>query len=487
MFACTASGTADQYVLAKVKGLLAKTCDAIIVTVCSLSLSVHAVQLYYFLAVIISLSFGSLPESSQRFEQAAGFSAAVIVLWWVLCHLAARMVANSIANGELTEHTGYRWFDRQMECFRWLSLGLIFLCLGGFGLGRNLDQLPILEHSVALQSLVLLAPAVLVMLGLWTAERKFSRRFGWGEPGLIAAIKSIFSIARSSIGWLLIPIFAVMIVTDLSRLSPLPDLLPEWMTWVVLVAAGIASVPFLVRKVFPTIPMDPEAKQMIRSICQAAGVRHVKVVQWDTGNRIHNAMVAGILGRFRVVMVSDRLLKELSHSEIAMVILHEVAHVKRFHVPLRIVALLPAWCLGAFIQIAATRGEIVAALSPALQSGLQDWASTLGSIGSLIATVLVLRLVSYRSEFDADQFACKLAPKIAKTCPRVPETSEDAASHLATALLRVTPDGDSSRKASWLHPAINDRVDRLKDLSQQGRAHEADHTVTLATTTHLGC
>lgn len=456
-------------------------------SVCSLTLSVHAVQLYYFLAVIISLSFGSLPESSQRFDQAAGFSAAVIVFWWILCHLATQMVAGSIAKGELSEDTGYRWFDRQMECFRWLSLGLIFLCLGGFGLGRNLDQLPILEHSLTLQSVVLLAPAVLVMLGLWTAERRFARRFGWGEPGFIAAIRSLFSIARSSIGWLLIPILAMMIVTDLSRLSPIPELLPSWVTWVALLGAGVASIPLLVRKVFPTIPMDMESKQTIQSICRAAGVRHVKVVQWDTGNRIHNAMVAGILGRFRVVMVSDRLLKELTQSEIAMVILHEVAHVKRLHVPLRIVALLPAWCLGALIQIAATRDEIVAGLQPAFQSALQDWASTLGSIGSLIATVLVLRLVSYRSEFDADQYACKLAPMVAKTCPSVPETSEDAARHLATALWRVTPDGEAARKATWLHPAISDRVDRLIIAGQQSGGHQTEHALTLNATTNLGC
>ena len=166
-------------------------------------------------------------------------------------------------------------------------------------------------------------------------------------------------------------------------------------------------------------------------------------------------MIAGLLGRFRVLLLSDRLVQDLSREELAMVVLHEVAHARRFHVPLRIASLAPAWLLGAGIE-RGLRHESIAGWQQA--SWATQWAGILGSAASILATILILRWVSYRSEFDADAVACRLAPAVAVDCPQVPATEAEAQKCLASALLQVTADHPSSRKPTWLHPGLTDRI-----------------------------
>ena len=411
-------------------------------------------QLYYFLAVILSLSLGSLPASNQPFGHAVGFSGLVIVAWWGLCYLAVRMVAGLIDKGEVDATVGYDWFDRQTECFRWFSLGLILLCLGGFGLGRNLDQLPLIQHSLALQSMVLLFPAIAMMAGLWAGESLFAARMGVARRGWWPTLTFTFSALRCSVGWLIAPIIGFLAVIDLISLTAVGDQIPNWAAWIALVVVMVAGIPILVRRVFPTRPIDDATKQWIQSVVISGGIPRCRVVIWDTDHQTHNAMIAGLFGRFRVLLLSDRLVRDLTREELAMVILHEVAHAKRFHVPLRILALVPAWLLGAGLE----RGLMHDSMPVGAADWAADWAGTLGSVISLVATVLILRWVSYRSEFDADTVACLLAPTVSRSCERVPTTEPDARRQLASALLRVTEGCAAARKPTWLHPGIADRI-----------------------------
>jgi hypothetical protein len=78
----------------------------------------------------------------------------------------------------------------------------------------------------------------------------------------------------------------------------------------------------------------------------------------------------------------------------------------------------------------------------------------------------ILRWVAYRTEFDADVQACKMAESIGGTIDHVPASFGEAAEVLAAALMRVTHDSPSSRKASWLHPGVADRVAWMRRRSE---------------------
>jgi len=407
-------------------------------------------QLYYFLAIILSLSFGSLPDTPQTLSRSVGFSASVMVAWWVLCGLAVRLMWDSVRSGDIQPAAAFEWFDRQLACFRWLSLGLIVLCLGGFGLARNLTALPVIEHSVALQSLLLLLPALLSMIGLWVAEYVFAARLGWADTGMAATVRFVVSVGRATLGWLLLPIFVLLGLFDLLSLGTIGDRVPAWMVMAALGFLVLSAVPLLIRRVFPTTSIDANDMLWLRQLLSAAGVANTSIAIWDTGHRRCNAMVAGFLGRFRVLLLSDRIVAELTRPQLAMVVLHEVAHLRRRHVPLRIAALVPAWLLGMAV-------DHVAGLS-AVGSGIEPWASTLGSGTTIAATVVILRWVSHRVEHDADRVACRMAPQIAAACPDVPASETEAARVLAAALRRVTHGDKASQKSTWLHPGIDQRV-----------------------------
>jgi Zn-dependent protease with chaperone function len=160
-----------------------------------------------------------------------------------------------------------------------------------------------------------------------------------------------------------------------------------------------------------------------------------------------NAMVAGFFPGARALLLSDRLLSELPRDQVAMVVLHEAAHVRRFHVPLRMLSVLPAWAVGAAVTKAASESQ---------------WAAIIGSAAAIALTMLILRLVAYRTEFDADVQACKLAADVHGTIDGIPASRREAAESLAKALHRVTFEQPAARKATWLHPGLEDRVDVMR-------------------------
>lgn len=111
---------------------------------------------------------------------------------------------------------------------------------------------------------------------------------------------------------------------------------------------------------------------------------------------------------------------------------------------------MPAWGSGALV----TR-----------MLGDHSWAMAAGTVFGTLLTLLLLKIVAYRTEHDADVQACRMAERIAGTVPDVPITYAAAAEALAGGLLRVTADQPQARKATWLHPGVSERVERMQSLS----------------------
>jgi Zn-dependent protease with chaperone function len=174
-----------------------------------------------------------------------------------------------------------------------------------------------------------------------------------------------------------------------------------------------------------------------------------------------NAMVAGFVRPGRLLLMSDRLLDDLPRGQRLMVVMHELAHVKRWHVPLRMAAILPAW----FVSAHGSEWLI--------QSGwfAETIGGAIGAAFGLVTTVISLGAVSHFCELDADATACRLAVRACRRSgdrdqdPEFEMTSAMAADLMADALLRVTADHPSSRKMSWLHPSLSTRVGRLRRVA----------------------
>ena len=231
--------------------------------------------------------------------------------------------------------------------------------------------------------------------------------------------------------------------------------------------AVAALVPYLVRWMVKKQPMDSEQISETQTWLRRCGISThrflgMQIARWDTGGRMLNAMVAGFIRPGRLLLMSDRLLDELPRGQRLMVVMHELAHVKRWHVPLRMLAIMPAW----FVSSLGSEWLI--------QTGWFDETigGAIGAAFGLVTTVVSLGMVSHFCELDADATACRLAIRACRrkgerdTDPEVEMTEAMAAELMADALVRVTADHPASRKMSWLHPSLATRVGRLRRISQ---------------------
>lgn len=402
-------------------------------------------QLYYFLVVVISLSCGSLPPGDVDPLRAIVASMGMVTSWWLLCHIGARAIAKQVLEDSLDPLVGANWIEKQLEAFRYLGLGVSVLCLGGFGLARVLDTAPVLEHSMFLQALALLSPAVLITIGTWSAEQYYGAKLGYTDRGARNYFRSLWLTFRGGMAWLVAPILILLGINDLASLAF------DGSSQIIAMVSALAFVPFglpwLIRHLFKTSKLDQDDQAWIASLMAAVGLKRTKSVRWETEGKSFNAMVAGFAPPLRTLLVSDRLLDELPREQVAMVVLHEAAHLKRRHVPIRMLSVLPAWGAGALISYVA---------------GSATWAMGVGSVIGILLTMLTLRAVAYRTEYDADVVACKLAEKIGGSIDYVPATYDAAAETLASALHRVTEDHPAMQRASWLHPGVVERVDWMR-------------------------
>lgn len=371
----------------------------------------------------------------------------MVLAWIILSHVGARVCANQVRRDKIDPIVGADILEKQLAAFRWLGLGIVVLCLAGFGLARSLDTIPVLEGSIFLQAMILLAPGLAITIGTWSAEHHYGVMLEYTEKGLRNHLGTVWQLFRGGIAWLVVPVMILLGMSDLISMLPVSQLVATWVTAGMIVLFVPLGLPWLIRHLFKTSSLRESTDAWVRELMSAVGLRRTRAVRWHTGGQTFNAMVAGFIPPIRTLLISDRLVDELPREQIAMVVLHEAAHLRRRHVPIRMLSILPAWGAGALVT------KIL---------GEQPWSVAAGSVVGILMTMLILRIVAYRTEFDADVQACRLAVAISGQVDDVPSTYERASEALSAALMRVTFDQPAGRKATWLHPGVADRVDWMR-------------------------
>jgi len=405
-------------------------------------------SLHLFLVVIVSLACGTLPPLDVAPMRPILASAMLVTSWSLLCHIGVRLIAKQAVAGELDPMQAVDWMEKQLSMFRWLGLPVIVLCLGGFGMGRVMDQIPVVADSMAVRSVLLLLPGLLLTAATWSAENYYGILVGYTTPGWRSHLRSTGQVVRAGIAWLILPVVMLMLVSDLVTYFAVDEDVAGWLLPVVMLVAVPLGLPRLIRFLLKTEPVSGRQADWIDGLLRAVGVGRTTVVRWNTGGTTFNAMVAGFVAPMRTLLISDRLLDELPEDQIAMVVLHEAAHTRRRHVPLRMLSILPAWASGVLVTRLA---------------GQSDYAMAMGTVAGILLTILILRIVSYRTEFDADLQACRMAASLAGRIAQVPPSESAAAVSLGRALRRVTMDHPAGRKPTWLHPGLETRLELLRN------------------------
>jgi Zn-dependent protease with chaperone function len=174
---------------------------------------------------------------------------------------------------------------------------------------------------------------------------------------------------------------------------------------------------------------------------------------WETGLASANAVVVGFFPRFRSLLLTDRIVRELPPEQLKLIVLHEVAHILRGHLWLRLLAVTPGWFVAAWLIH---------------RWGTEPAVLVLSNAAAIAITLGLLRLVSHRTEFDADRTACELALQT-DTAGRFGSSADACAvaECLGETLRSMSRGGAGNRRASWLHPSVDARYARLRSWAEQ--------------------
>lgn len=424
---------------------------------------------YLFLLVVVSLSCADTPGYAEPSWRSVAASAGLIAGWATLCHVAARTMATQVRRERMPWRLANRYLQTQLDILRWLGLPVMMLCLAGFGLAAWVKSIPWLEGSLLLQSIVLLAPGLAILMSTWSAEHYFGASVDLTDRGLRHWASSMMRAFRGGPAWLLAPTLLFMGLGDVAGFAmawgwlDMPWLAATaWETevyWAAgLLVGGVVVylLPRLIVWLIRSEPMDPRQFAEITRWLNRCGLSTnrwlgTRPVRWNTGGRQINALVAGFVPWGRTLLLSDRILDELPKNQLLLVVMHEVAHARRWHVPIRMLAIAPAWFVSVWL------GEWL---------GSESWGPIVSGLSGLACTAATLGVVAYVTEIDADRTARTLAARALDDDERAAITGHPAGENqaailkqwasesMAAALVRVTADHPASRRASWLHPSL---------------------------------
>ena len=319
----------------------------------------------------------------------------------------------------------------------------------------------------------LLAPFFLGLILAWERFYKIEKTaYELGRDGVRYLPKQSYLLLQVRHQMLLVmpPIFLLLLQQCLFAVFPdwdensfMPALIASGM-----LATAFLSMPFLLRlflglKPLPAGPLRERLEQTARRL----RFGYSNVLVWHTRNLFANAMVTGFIPWIRYIVLTDRLIDELTPEEIEAVFGHEVGHIKYHHLFFYL-----AFFLASFIVIGLSWGlvrdwfrldDVMATLGTLRTFDGDDVSDTLKMLSSFVKlallaayTLLFFGFISRRCERQADLFGASTV-------------STDV---FISALEKVADINGIPRRRSgnwllsWQHPTIAQRVEFLQEMRE---------------------
>jgi STE24 endopeptidase len=311
-----------------------------------------------------------------------------------------------------------------------------------------------------IDELIILAPVIAPLLLLWAALYRLERAeqiAAFRERGQVSPparlLNYLWLNARYHLGLVLLPALVVIGGSELIAAAKidLGGASSAWWVGLPLVLTMLLLMPVVMRRMWPTspLPAGPLRNELL-SICERRS-RVREILVWHTGGYVANAAVVGLSRWLRYVLLTDGLIARFSNAQIAAVLRHELGHLRRYHLPLRLALLaLPLiWWLA------------LCSAWPELEPAAEQALAAIGIPQSLAAAALVpLAMLAYAVvavgwysrllEHEADLEAC---------CTDNGEFNWQFADDFCRALTTLIGPGRESLASRWLHPGLQSRLD----------------------------
>jgi STE24 endopeptidase len=404
----------------------------------------------------------------------------------LLHHAGCRFTCKRL--GIAAGRRAFRILDRAGLPLRWLLLASFSLDLH---LGFPLAVRRVTGDLLLLDEILILLPALLLPLWLWVAYYPIERRFR--EADLIRRVDQGLSIApiltrgqfvlaqfRHQMAIVLAPLLIILAWTEAAVMlwsrwgAELENLTGPWGPEALQftgVAVIIVLAPLLIRLVLDTTALPPgELRDHLSAMCARHRVRVHELLLWRTFGHMINAAVMGLLAPVRYVMLTDALIESMPRPQVQAVMAHELAHVKKHHLPWLLAAAAATLIL---LQLAwASLLDLMPPrLFPTGNPG-QTTRDLMTAIAALAGWSLIFGYVSRRYERQADAFAAvdqALANPQACFDAEGRRTLDPASVAAVITALQLVADLNhlDVTKKSWRHGSIRWRQNHLRALVDQ--------------------
>ncbi len=405
--------------------------------------------------------------------------------YWAVCIAARKQLGR--AGGMMA----MRWTDRLTSFYRWSVLTLYLFGLFHWNTLGYLRQHCGLDRIVLVDELLVMLPP-LIMLGWgWWAYYPIDRRLR--ESVLIrrldegAAVHPVWTRGqyilaqfRHHVAMMLVPMLLLVAWQELMQLTiPGDRMFFAFNVQVTLTLMGVGGVflfaPVIILAMWDTIPLPRgPLRDRLLAMCRQHRVGVRELVLWRTFGGMINGAVMGLIAPLRYILLTDALLDNMPQRQVEAVMAHELAHVRRHHLPWLMLAALVA--LYAFSAVAALLVEQlpfaswVGLYDPGLGHVLAapDAGYALAFLLAMVGWVPLFGWLSRRFERQADTFAAQHLSQDEQRdadIPTPPVITAEAANTMSDALRNVAVlNNIPIDRRSWRHGSIAWRIAYLESI-----------------------
>jgi Zn-dependent protease with chaperone function len=300
--------------------------------------------------LLLFLPLACLPENwdpplwPHSANQPAAVSAALTWLIVALVLAFARGIVTITAVSPATDFARREYLLRRYSRLRTYHIFILIgahtvaLYLLGWGwtvqelCGRGHQELPGAE-------VLLLAPFLTGLVLSWVifydAERSLHDAAGTDDPEPFWSRGAYVAFhVRQNLALVFAPLMLLILMKGLGRVVPKGQEADTFTTVaaIALAVAVFVGFPWVLRLVLGLQPLPPgELRDRLECAARRVHFRCGDILVWDTRGGMANAMVAGIVPWVRYVILTDRLMSELTPDEVEAVFGHEIGHVKHHH------------------------------------------------------------------------------------------------------------------------------------------------------------
>ena len=207
-----------------------------------------------------------------------------------------------------------------------------------------------------IDELAILLPVIAPLFLIWAALYRFERLAQLADcaaqnilPPRSRLLEYVGLQARHHLALVLLPPLAVVgLIEVVSKFHIASQVGLMWWFVVPQLAIVLVLMPLAVRRLWRTMPLVGQPlRQQLDDACLSRRCSVREILVWQTNGTMANAAVVGFSRWLCYILLTDVLVGYLTDKQIIAVVRHELAHLRRYHLPLRLAALLlpVAWWL----------------------------------------------------------------------------------------------------------------------------------------------